>query len=299
MNSKKQFFTRKRIILLAAAVVLLILAIFAFDTRLMVRKYSIEAEEIETPIRVALVTDLHSCYYGENQSDLIDAIDVENPDVILLGGDIFDDVKEDTNTELFLAGIADKYPCYYVTGNHECWGGKYRFDNQMAILEKYSIPVLSGETQTLTVNGEAIRLCGVDDPDVYMVNTDPEQDPEGYIQAQTIKEDTFINTLAALSDEADENVFTILLSHRPEYCKTYMKYTFDLVLCGHAHGGQWRIPGILNGLYAPHQGIFPKYAGGRYDSEDMTMIVSRGLAKETTRIPRIFNRPELVVIDVK
>lgn len=299
MNSKKQFFTRKRIILLAAAVVLLILAIFAFDTRLMVRKYSIEAEEIETPIRVALVTDLHSCYYGENQSDLIDAIDVENPDVILLGGDIFDDVKEDTNTELFLAGIADKYPCYYVTGNHECWGGKYRFDNQMAILEKYSIPVLSGETQTLTVNGEAIRLCGVDDPDVYMVITDPEQDPEGYIQAQTIKEDTFINTLAALSDEADENVFTILLSHRPEYCKTYMKYTFDLVLCGHAHGGQWRIPGILNGLYAPHQGIFPKYAGGRYDSEDMTMIVSRGLAKETTRIPRIFNRPELVVIDVK
>ena len=299
MNSKKQFFTRKRIILLAAAVVLLILAIFAFDTRLMVRKYSIEAEEIETPIRVALVTDLHSCYYGENQSDLIDAIDVENPDVILLGGDIFDDVKEDTNTELFLAGIADKYPCYYVIGNHECWGGKYRFDNQMAILEKYSIPVLSGETQTLTVNGEAIRLCGVDDPDVYMVNTDPEQDPEGYIQAQTIKEDTFINTLAALSDEADENVFTILLSHRPEYCKTYMKYTFDLVLCGHAHGGQWRIPGILNGLYAPHQGIFPKYAGGRYDSEDMTMIVSRGLAKETTRIPRIFNRPELVVIDVK
>lgn len=299
MNSKKQFFTRKRIILLAAAVILLILAIFAFDTRLMVRKYSIEAEEIETPIRVALVTDLHSCYYGENQSDLIDAIDVENPDVILLGGDIFDDVKEDTNTELFLAGIADKYPCYYVTGNHECWGGKYRFDNQMAILKKYSIPVLSGETQTLTVNGEAISLCGVDDPDVYMVNTDLEQDPEGYIQAQTNKEDTFINTLAALSDEADENVFTILLSHRPEYYENYTEYDFDLVLCGHAHGGQWRIPGILNGLYAPHQGIFPKYAGGRYDSEDMTMIVSRGLAKETTRIPRIFNRPELVVIDVK
>ena len=94
MNSKKNFFTRKRIILLATAVVLLILAIVAFDTRLMVRKYSIEEEEIETPIRIALVTDLHSCYYGENQSDLIDAIAAENPDVILLGGDIFDDVKE-------------------------------------------------------------------------------------------------------------------------------------------------------------------------------------------------------------
>ena len=299
MNSKKQFFTRKRIFLLAAAVVLLILAIFAFDTRLMVRRYSIEAEEIETPIRVALVTDLHSCYYGENQADLIDAIAAENPDVILLGGDIFDDVKEDTNTELLLAGIVGRYPIYYVTGNHECWGGKYRFDKQMAILKKYSIPVLSGETQTLTVNGEAIRLCGVDDPDVYMVNTDPEQDPEGYIQAQTNKEDTFLSQIAAVSDTVSEDSYTILLSHRPEYYENYTEYDFDLVLCGHAHGGQWRIPGILNGLYAPHQGIFPKYAGGRYDSEDMTMIVSRGLAKETTRIPRIFNRPELVVIDVK
>ena len=299
MNSKKNFFTRKRIILLATAVVLLILAIFAFDTSLMVRKYSIEVEEIETPIRFALVTDLHSCYYGENQADLIDAIAAENPDVILLGGDIFDDVKEDTNTELFLAGIADKYPCYYVTGNHECWGGKYRFNNQMAILEKYNIPVLSGEVVTLDVKGEIISLCGVDDPDVYMVKTDLETDPEGYIQAQTNKEDTFLSQIAAVSETTPEDSYTILLSHRPEYYEAYTGHDFDLVLCGHTHGGQWRIPGILNGLYAPHQGIFPKYAGGRYDAEDMSMIVSRGLARETTRVPRIFNRPELVVIDIE
>ena len=299
MNSKKKFFTRKRIILLAAAVILLILAIFAFDTRLLVRKYTIEADEITVPVRIALVTDLHSCYYGENQSDLIEAIDAQNPDIILLGGDIFDDVKEDTNTELFLAGIAGRYPIYYVTGNHECWGGTYRFDKQMAILEKYSIPVLPGKTQTLTLNGETINLCGVDDPDVYMVNTDLEQDPEGYIQAQTNKEDTFLSQIAAVSDAADTDSYTILLSHRPEYYETYTENDFDLVLCGHAHGGLWRIPGILNGLYAPHQGIFPKYAGGRYTGEDMTMIVSRGLARETTRIPRIFNRPELVIIDLK
>jgi len=299
MSSKKQFFTRKRMVLLAAAVVLLILAIFAFDTSLMVRKYSIEVEEIETPIRFALVTDLHSCYYGENQADLIDAIAAENPDVILLGGDIFDDVKDDINTELFLAGIADKYPCYYVTGNHECWGGKYRFDNQMAILEKYNIPVLSGEVVTLDVKGEIISLCGVDDPDVYMVKTDLETDPEGYIQAQTNKEAFFTDQLEHVSEAASDDNYTILLSHRPEYYETYTVYDFDLVLCGHAHGGQWRIPGILNGLYAPHQGIFPKYAGGRYEAEEMTMIVSRGLARETTRVPRIFNRPELVMIDIE
>jgi len=299
MNSKKNFFTRKRMILLAAAVVLLLLAIFAMDTRLLVRRYSIETEEIETPIRIALVTDLHSCYYGENQSDLIHEIDAENPDVILLGGDIFDDVKEDTNTELFLAGIADKYPCYYVTGNHECWGGIYRFGNQMALLEKYGIPVLSGEMVTLDVNGEAVYLFGVDDPDVYMVKTDLETDPQGYMQAQMSKVDTFTAQITSGAEAVPADGFSVLLSHRPEYFETYTDSGFDLVLCGHAHGGQWRIPGILNGLYAPHQGIFPKYAGGRYDIENMTMIVSRGLARETTRIPRIFNRPELVVIDVE
>ena len=78
-----------------------------------------------------------------------------------------------------------------------------------------------------------------------------------------------------------------------------MQYDFDLVLCGHAHGGQWAIPGILNGLYAPNQGMFPKYAGGRYDFERGTLIVSRGLARESTPAPRVFNRPELVIIDLE
>lgn len=289
----------KKQIIGAAAAVLLILAAFAFDTRLLIRQHTLEADEIETPVRIALVTDLHSCDYGENQSDLIAAIDAQKPDVILLGGDIFDDVREDTNTEQLLSGIAGRYPVYYVTGNHECWGGKYRFDKQMGILKKYDIPVLSDERITLDIRDTAIHLCGVNDPDIYQITTDPVQDPEEYIQAQTAKEETFTGRLAAVSEASDGESFTILLSHRPEYYETYAEYDFDLVLCGHAHGGQWRIPGILNGLYAPHQGIFPEYAGGRYDSEDMTMIVSRGLARETTRVPRIFNRPELVIIDLE
>ena len=70
------------------------------------------------------------------------------------------------------------------------------------------------------------------------------------------------------------------------------------MLCGHAHGGQWRLPGLINGIYAPNQGFLPKYAGGQYQENDTTMIVSRGLARESTRIPRIFNRPELVIIDL-
>ena len=93
--------------------------------------------------------------------------------------------------------------------------------------------------------------------------------------------------------------YTILLSHRPELFEHYVSRGFDLVLCGHAHGGQWRIPRILNGLYAPNQGLFPQYAGGQYDSDATTMIVSRGLARESTRLPRIFNRPELVLVEIR
>lgn len=79
----------------------------------------------------------------------------------------------------------------------------------------------------------------------------------------------------------------------------YQKYPFDLVLSGHAHGGQWRIPYLLNGLFAPNQGFFPKYAGGYYQLGQLDFIVSRGLARESTRLPRLYNRPELVIVDVK
>ena len=104
--------------------------------------------------------------------------------------------------------------------------------------------------------------------------------------------------LKMAEEMVNKEYYTILLSHRPEWIETYQKYAFDLVLCGHAHGGQWRTPFLLNGLYAPHQGLFPKYAGGRYDYATGTMIVSRGLARESTPVPRIFNRPELVVVEL-
>ena len=99
-------------------------------------------------------------------------------------------------------------------------------------------------------------------------------------------------------EAAENGAYTILLSHRPEYFVLYEDRDFDLVLCGHAHGGQWRIPGILNGLYAPHQGLFPQYAGGRHDGEDITMIVSRGLGTHSVNI-RLNNKPELVVIRLR
>ena len=91
----------------------------------------------------------------------------------------------------------------------------------------------------------------------------------------------------------------MLLCHFPEDIDYYRSFgKFDLILSGHAHGGQWRLPFSQNGLFSPGEGLFPKYSGGRFDFDDCTMIVSRGLARIKTVIPRIFNNPELVVIDL-
>lgn len=258
-----------------------LLLIVSCDMRLKIVKYEVQSDKIENKIRIALVTDLHGCKYGKNQKNLIDAIEKENPDVVLLGGDIFDDNVPYKNSTITIKQLAEKYPCYYVTGNHEYWS--HDVDNILEIIEECGVNYLSAECKAIEINGQSINICGVDDPDVIYYTNDGIAIEE---QLQTV------------ATEITKESFNILLSHRPELAELYQQYEFDLVLSGHAHGGQWRIPGILNGLYAPNQGIFPEYAGGRYDFEHQTMIVSRGLARESTLAPRIFNRPELVIIDV-
>ncbi|MBO5022855.1 MAG: metallophosphoesterase [Clostridia bacterium] len=292
-------FNKKKIIIICALVLAIVLLVFALDFRMLIRKYNIEAETISSPIRIALVTDLHSCYYGKEQRNLVDAIAEQDPDILLLGGDIFDDDIKDTNTEIFLREIEGKYPTYYVTGNHEYWSGTSNFPVKMDILEKYGVIVLNNEFETLEIRGEYINICGVDDPDAYMFEASVEKNSKDYIDGKSKMNFNFRSNLSQVSKAQDSGYFTVLLSHRPEYFEDYESCGFPLVLCGHAHGGQWRIPYILNGLYAPDQGLFPKYAGGRYDKNNTTMIVSRGLARETTvPIPRIFNRPELVIVDI-
>ena len=267
---------------------LLVLILLVFDIRLKTVHYIIESGKITASVRIALLTDLHSCRYGENQKNLIEAVQKQNPDIVLLGGDIFDDKVPHKNAELTVKQLAEQYPCYYVTGNHEYWSREV--GTILDIIKSYGVTVLSGECDTIEINGQSINICGVDDPDaeVYLVEGVPIE-----------KQLNSANEAAVEAEQAaGEEIFTILLSHRPELYEVYQNYDFDLILSGHAHGGQWRIPGMLNGLYAPNQGLFPKLAGGRYDFGDGTMIVSRGLARESTRVPRIFNRPELVMIEM-
>lgn len=253
----------------------------AFDVRLKVQYYTIESGKITRPVRIALVTDLHSCSYGKEQKTLIQAVSRQNPDLVLLGGDICDDKIPNDNTEAFLRGIADKYPCFYVTGNHEYWSND--IDTILNLFHAYQVKILSGTYHTIHINGQTLNICGISDPDET---------------SYTDSDFGWTEQLKALKDVRQNGAYTLLLTHRPEKIDSYLGGNYDLILSGHAHGGQWRIPGLLNGLLAPDQGFFPEYAGGKYDFGTTSMIVSRGLARESTRIPRIFNRPELVIIDL-
>ena len=269
---------KKRLRILLPAAAAIAVAAAALNTRLTLRHYTVESAKISRPVRLVLLTDLHSCAYGEGQRELLDAVEEQHPDLVLLGGDILDDdpALPEENAWTIIEALGSSYPTFYVTGNHEFWSG--RAEEIKVRIENSGVTVLEGEGRTVVFQGQPIHICGIDDP---AVGTD-------IWQAQ----------LSSAARGAVREGFSILLTHRPERTSAYEGQGFDLILAGHAHGGQWRIPGILNGLLAPNQGFFPAYAGGRYELGETTLIVSRGLARESTRVPRIFNRPELVVVDL-
>lgn len=259
--------------LVTAALLFLFIRAALYDG-LVVREYDIRSPLVSSPHTFVLLTDLHATYYGEQQFGLTATIDRYSPEAVFLAGDIGDDKRDFDGTAVFLEAVCMNYPCYYVTGNHERWV-EYT-DDIKELMGSYGVTVLD-ETcgPVLLVDGE-IALFGMDDPLFYDDTTE------------------YLSLLSTL--DVSEETFDLLLAHRPEFYNEYLAEKFDLTLCGHAHGGQVRIPFLMNGLYAPNQGYFPDYAGGLYESDGQTMIVSRGLMKDD--LPRVFNPPEVCVIHI-
>lgn len=260
---------------------LLFIALFlgiGLRTELTVRRYRVESDLVTQPKRLVFLSDLHSCVYGEGQRELLEVVEAQGPDLVLLGGDwVDDDFGRRSPERAYTAAraLAAQYPTFYVLGNHEQWSG--HADEIKETLTVCGVTVLTGEWADLDLDGAPIRLFGMDDPDV----------------GETLWQEQ----LAHLKEGLTEERVDLLLTHRPERVEAYGG--FDLVLAGHAHGGQWRLPGLVNGLYAPNQGFFPKYAGGRYDlAGGGVMVVGRGLSRETTRVPRFFDPPEVVVVEL-
>ena len=263
--------------ILPVLAILVVLTLIALDERLTLRTYTVASPKLTAEVRLAVVTDFHS---SDNADDVVAMVASCAPDAVLLVGDLFDDDTQNRPTERTLSlmrQLSAQYPCYYVSGNHEAWTGEMAALYQQT--EEAGVTVLRLSSGVLPVRGQRIALCGIPDPYELVFSGAPDTEEQ----------------LRQALEDVDSADFTVLLAHRPELLAKYAQFPLDLVVSGHAHGGQVRIPGVLNGLYAPNQGWFPKLAGGAYTQDGTTLIVSRGLAVRT-RLPRIFNRPEVVLV---
>lgn len=267
--------------------ILLVIGIIATDDRIIVRQYTWQAPHdspVSAELSIAIITDLHSCFYGDHQSEIIDILKSRHIDAIVLGGDIYDDSLPQTHADVLLSQLSAITPnVYYVNGNHELYLPNETYQHIEQKIRQYGIRILHGQGQAITADS-SVMIWGVSDPIGGRFGQD----------------------LAKVGTLAHAHQPNILISHRPEHITDYTNHPFDIVISGHAHGGQWRVPYLINGIFAPNQGILPKYAGGSYQlsnpsshSQQTQLIVSRGLARESTRyVPRIFNRPEVVFLTI-
>ena len=230
--------------------------------------------------RIVHVSDLHNKDFGEKLTDKIIAA---KPDIIVITGDIIDSYHTDIPVAAdFAESVSKIAPVYYVTGNHENRIAEYSI--LRTEMESMGITVLDGKTVDFERDGGTIALSGIDDLTFFNGSMINENRTE------------FAENLRSIAAETGENA-SILLSHRPELLDIYAETGFDVVFCGHAHGGQIRLP-FVGGLFCPDQGFFPEYTKGVHTKDNTNMIVSRGLGNSIFPL-RAFNRPELVVCELR
>ncbi len=231
------------------------------------------------------VSDVHNEARGEGNAALLRTLREAAPDLICITGDFLDSRRTDLDFALELAGqLAEIAPAVYVTGNHEA--RRMDLSALEAGLAALGVQVLRDDWTPLARGGEEIALLGLDDPG-FAAGEDWTL-AEGLDQTQA--------RLSALLAQAGDR-FSLVLSHRPELLPAYAEAGADLVLSGHAHGGQVRLPGI-GGLFAPGQGILPRLTSGVYARGETRLVVSRGLGNSAFPL-RVFNPPEIVTVTLR
>ena len=281
----KHILTKKKTICILAGILLILIVWTAWgNAALELNTYTISSRGLPDAFdgyRIAQVSDLHNAEFGDGNQRLLDMLREAEPEMIAITGDLIDSRKTNIAVALAFAEEAVRIaPCYYVSGNHEARVPEYR--ELKAGLEAAGVTVLDDARVEIEISGKSITIIGVNDPSFLA----------DYLTSDAAVMDRKLSELS--SEDAS---FTILLSHRPELFDTYAAHDMDLVLTGHAHGGQFRLP-LIGGLIAPNQGLFPKYDDGLYSEGNTNMIVSRGLGNSI--IPfRFNNRPEVVLIELK
>lgn len=237
----------------------------------------------EKPLKLALVSDFHGGSGMWSGKALARIVKQEAPDAVLVSGDHFDH-RYDANVSFdFFKHIAASVPTFFVTGNNE--EILEARDSLMFEMASHGVHPLDNTAHTLSLHGQDVTILGF--PDVAHF-----QDKDEWIWAaqQSLKE---------TATEEDDGAYHIVLSHRPERNDFYRQLRCHLVLTGHAHGAQWQLP-ILGGVFAPHQHLFPRYYHGAYKigkRHPFYMVVGAGFDVHPV-VPRIFNRPELVIVEI-
>lgn len=232
--------------------------------------------------RIVQLSDLHGKLFGDSQQILAGKVEDLRPNLIVFTGDLIDSSRGGEEAGLLLMErLTAIAPVYYVSGNHEWRAGKFELlANRLA---EAGVHVLRNERRIVKAGQSDIHLLGIDDP---MRMKLPRE------EKRIVDED--IRALVADIDVTND--FTVLLSHRPDMLDIYARHGIDLTFSGHAHGGQFRLP-LIDGLYAPQQGLFPRYTAGRHRRGSSELIINRGLGN--SGFPqRLFNRPEIVMMEL-
>lgn len=271
------------------------LSVSTYQMTLKVQKN--QAKKQASALSIIHLSDLHNKTFGRRQSRLMKKIRALKPDLIVITGDLVDGAPH-RHAAAFLREASRICPVYYVRGNHESLAGNFPVLKQT--VSDCGVHLLVNRSVDFKKDGYTYRITGLDDPkfygkdDHYKALLKQMLDHMHTLSGQTpAKEQKKMNAVCRDGSGAD---FRILLTHRPELFSLYSRYPYDLVLCGHAHGGQIRIP-FTDGLYAPGQGIFPKYTSGAHTKNHTTEIISRGLGNSSFPL-RLFNDPEIVHVQI-
>jgi predicted MPP superfamily phosphohydrolase len=247
---------------------------------LVVTRYSIQTEKLSRSVKIVLLADLHSTWHGRRQGELVRKIAGERPDLILMAGDMLDDLRAFQPFAVLLERISPLAPLYFASGNHE-----YRvpgINRYFGRMRQLGVTILHDCCEHIFIGGERLLAAGIRDPEFARRRP-------GYEQRRALGR--------AFSHLSGGAPYKILIAHRPELFPRYAEYPFDLIVSGHAHGGQVRLPGTKLGLYS-HGVLFPQYTAGIHELNRSKMLISRGLSRFPFP-PRVWNPPEVVSLTLR
>ena len=271
--------------LFLAAAAVLTLWLWWSNNSLSVEEYNFTSSRLGTGwdgARIVHLSDLHGKEFGADNTRLLAAVREAAPELIVITGDIADAQSGLDAIPALLEGLAGIAPTYYISGNHE-WGAGF-IGELRQMLKAANVTYLRNEAVTLQRSGDTIVLAGIEDPNGYADQKTPAQ----------VAADIY----ARYGDP-----FWLLLAHRNNHFPgEYCLLGADLTLCGHGHGGIWRLP-FTDGLISTTMELFPSYTNGLYTCDcgscsGSAVFVHRGLGN-SPRIPRLFNRPEVAVLTLK